>query len=123
MAAPEIVPYDPAWPSVASRWIRWIREAFAQAGIAVAGFQHIGSTAVPGLAAKAYLDLQLLVPVIPDEAAVSAALGSLRIERARGSRPDSPGSMSTRLDPDPTPVTMRSCSTSGSWTGRDRRRG
>ncbi|WP_295032533.1 GrpB family protein [uncultured Microbacterium sp.] len=91
MAAPEIVPYDPVWPSVASRWIRWIREAFAQAGIPVAGFEHIGSTAVPGLAAKAYLDLQLLVPVIPDEAAVSAALGSLRIERARGSRPDSPG--------------------------------
>lgn len=91
MAAPEIVPYDPAWPSVASGWIRRIREAFVQAGIPVAGFQHIGSTAVPGLAAKSYLDLQLLVSAIPDEAAVSTALGPLQIERARGSRPDSPG--------------------------------
>lgn len=91
MAAPEIVPYDPAWPSVASGWIRRIRAAFVQAGIPVAGFQHIGSTAVPGLAAKSYLDLQLLVPAIPGEAAVSTALGPLLIERARGSRPDSPG--------------------------------
>jgi dephospho-CoA kinase len=31
------------------------------------------------------------VPAIPDERAVSTALGPLLLERARGSRPDSPG--------------------------------
>ena len=91
MAAPEIVPYDPTWPSVASQWIERIRDAFVRAGIPAAEFQHIGSTAVPGLAAKPYLDLQVLVPAIPDERAVRVALGPLLIERARGSRPDSPG--------------------------------
>ncbi|OZB83842.1 MAG: hypothetical protein B7X41_00030 [Microbacterium sp. 14-71-5] len=91
MAAPEIVPYDPAWPSAASRWIRRIHDAFVQAGLPAAELQHIGSTAVPGLAAKPYLDLQVLVPAIPDERAVSTALGPLLLERARGSRPDSPG--------------------------------
>ncbi|MFB7842514.1 GrpB family protein [Microbacterium sp. NPDC056052] len=91
MAAPEIVPYDPAWPSFASRWILRIRDAFVQSGIPATEFAHIGSTAVPGLAAKPYLDLQVLVPAIPEEGVVGSALGPLMIERARGSRPDSPG--------------------------------
>lgn len=91
MAAPQIVPYDPAWPSLASSWILRIREALIRAGIPVAGFAHIGSTAVPELAAKPYVDLQVLVPAIPDETVVDAALDPLLFERARGSRPDSPG--------------------------------
>ena len=91
MAAPQIVPYDPAWPSVASSWMQRIRDAFSSAGISAVDVVHIGSTAVPGLAAKPYLDLQILVSAIPDEGEVSAALSRLLIERARGSGPDSPG--------------------------------
>jgi len=91
MAAPQIVPYDPAWPSVASGWNARISDALTQAGIGVTDLAHIGSTAVPGLAAKSFLDLQVVVPAIPDEGAATAALASLGIGRARGSRPDSPG--------------------------------
>ncbi|MGO4678912.1 GrpB family protein [Microbacterium sp. 2MCAF23] len=91
MAAPQIVPYDPAWPSLASGWSARIRDAFTRAGIDMTDLAHIGSTAVPGLAAKPFLDLQAVLPAVPDEGAATAALASLGIQRARGSRPDSPG--------------------------------
>ena len=91
MAAPQIVPYDPAWPSVASAWIARLLAALTPRGIVPTRIEHIGSTAVPGLAAKPYLDLQLLFPAVPDEAAFSAVMSPLGLQRARGSRPDSPG--------------------------------
>jgi GrpB-like predicted nucleotidyltransferase (UPF0157 family) len=66
---------------------------------------HIGSTSVPGLAAKAILDLQVLMPELPDEAATAAALAPLGFRLAVGSRPDSPGVRSDiprpGMDPDP----------------------
>jgi dephospho-CoA kinase len=54
-------------------------------------FDHIGSTAVPGLAAKGIVDLQVLVPQMPDAAELDAALAPLGWVPARGSRADSPG--------------------------------
>ncbi len=53
--------------------------------------EHIGSTAVPGLAAKPVLDLQVRVAVLPAESAMAAALEECGFVRARGARPDSPG--------------------------------
>lgn len=91
MAAPEIVSYDPSWPSVAQTWIRRIASALSASGVDVLSAEHIGSTAVPGLAAKPYVDIQVLVKELPDEEVASAALVSLGFSRARGSREDSPG--------------------------------
>ena len=52
------MPYDPAWPG-------WFRETAARLRAALGGtalrIDHIGSTAVPGLAAKPVLDVQLSV--------------------------------------------------------------
>ncbi|WP_434440715.1 dephospho-CoA kinase [Lentzea sp. E54] len=53
---PIVVPYDESWPAQASRIAR--RISLAAGGRHV---EHIGSTAVPGLAAKDVLDFQLAV--------------------------------------------------------------
>lgn len=50
----EIVPYDPAWPALATSAIAELREALPGVLVEV---EHIGSTAVPGLAAKPVIDL------------------------------------------------------------------
>ncbi len=51
---PKVVPYDPTWPEQAARIAN--RIAFAAGRNRV---EHIGSTSVPGLAAKDVLDFQL----------------------------------------------------------------
>jgi dephospho-CoA kinase len=91
MAAPEIVSYDPSWPSVAQRWIQRIASDLAASGVHALAVEHIGSTAVPGLGAKPYVDIQVLVPRLPGEEATTAALAPAGFSRARGSRADSPG--------------------------------
>ncbi len=53
-----IAPYDPAWPA-AFEQIR-ARVAVALGELAV-GIEHVGSTAVPGLAAKPILDVDAIV--------------------------------------------------------------
>src|SRR4051812_15162478 len=54
--AVRIVDYDSTWPVMAERKLRRIRGALG--GVAVR-LEHVGSTAVPGLAAKPIIDLQL----------------------------------------------------------------
>lgn len=91
MAAPEIVSYDPSWPSVAQRWMQRIASDLAASCVHALAVEHIGSTAVPGLGAKPYVDIQVLVSRLPDEEATTAALTAAGFSRARGSRADSPG--------------------------------
>lgn len=91
MAAPEIISYDSSWPSVAQRWMRRVAADLAASGVHALAVEHIGSTAVPGLGAKPYVDIQVLVPRLPDEATTTAALAPAGFSRARGSRADSPG--------------------------------
>jgi GrpB-like predicted nucleotidyltransferase (UPF0157 family) len=66
-----IVDYDPAWPRRFARE----RERIAGAlGPVARRIDHIGSTAVPGLAAKAIVDIQVSVPDVEDEPSFLAAL-------------------------------------------------
>lgn len=53
-----IVGYDPAWPAMAERELRRIAGAMGDVAVRL---EHVGSTAVPGLAAKPIIDLQLSV--------------------------------------------------------------
>jgi GrpB-like predicted nucleotidyltransferase (UPF0157 family) len=53
-----IVPYDPAWPEQFAEEERKLREAL---GELVVRIDHVGSTSVPGLAAKPVIDIQLSV--------------------------------------------------------------
>lgn len=56
-----IVEYDSEWPIAASEEIGRLREALGPAAVRL---EHIGSTSVPGLAAKPILDLLLAVASI-----------------------------------------------------------
>jgi GrpB-like predicted nucleotidyltransferase (UPF0157 family) len=56
-----IVDYDPDWPARARRELRRIGHAL---GFVAARLEHVGSTAVPGLASKPILDLQLSVAAV-----------------------------------------------------------
>lgn len=66
-----LLDYDPAWP----RWFAAERGRIAGAlGDTARRIDHIGSTAVPGLAAKPILDIDLSVPDVENEGAYLEAL-------------------------------------------------
>jgi len=67
----DVVDYDPAWPGLFEAEARRIRGLL---GRAVLGLEHMGSTAVPGLAAKPVIDIHLLVADPGDEASYAPAL-------------------------------------------------
>jgi GrpB-like predicted nucleotidyltransferase (UPF0157 family) len=66
-----ISPYDPAWPAAFATARAEIAAVFAPPGVVV---EHIGSTAVPGLAAKPVIDLLLGAPSL---AVIEAAIPAL----------------------------------------------
>jgi dephospho-CoA kinase len=87
-----LVHHDPQWPSRAAQWLDEIREALRDVTGAVdAEYEHIGSTSVPGLAAKPVLDLQVRILPLPSHTELTARLRPLGFEQVRGARPDSPG--------------------------------
>jgi GrpB-like predicted nucleotidyltransferase (UPF0157 family) len=69
-----IVAYDPLWPS---RYAAW-RDRLARAlGSSAVRIEHIGSTAVPGLAAKPVVDIQVSVSDVADEDSYVRAIESV----------------------------------------------
>lgn len=63
--------YNPQWPAMFDREASRVRAAVASLAISV---EHVGSTSVPGLAAKPIIDIVLAVPDSADEAAYVPAL-------------------------------------------------
>jgi GrpB-like predicted nucleotidyltransferase (UPF0157 family) len=61
-----VVEYDPQWPELFSREQQRIREIL---GATAHSIDHVGSTSVPGLAAKPIIDIDLVVPNSADESA------------------------------------------------------
>jgi GrpB-like predicted nucleotidyltransferase (UPF0157 family) len=54
-----IVPYDPAWPPI----FDGLRDVYARAlGPLALAIEHVGSTAVPGLAARPIIDVDVVIP-------------------------------------------------------------
>lgn len=90
---PVLAPYDPEWARRAEDQLHALRGALAPlvGDLAACSFDHIGSTAVPGLAAKPVVDLQVRLPVLPEAEVLERAVAPLGWEPGRGSRPDSPG--------------------------------
>jgi GrpB-like predicted nucleotidyltransferase (UPF0157 family) len=62
----QVVDYDPDWPRLFRREAERIR---AVLGERVVRLEHIGSTSVPGLAAKPIIDILLVVPDSSEEPA------------------------------------------------------
>ena len=60
----EVVPYDPAWPARYEQVAALVRDALGDRALAV---EHVGSTSVPGLAAKPVIDVDLTVADSSDE--------------------------------------------------------
>ncbi|MEV5768148.1 dephospho-CoA kinase [Micromonospora sp. NPDC052213] len=84
---------DPTWPQQYARLAARIRHAIAPADLRI---DHIGSTAVPGLAAKDVIDIQLTVPTLADAdgplAERLAAAGFPRLPGDWWDNPRPPGS-------------------------------
>lgn len=70
---PIIVPYNREWPSRFEAEAARIRNALADVALRI---EHVGSTAVPELAAKDTIDIQISVPTM-DRRLYEAALESL----------------------------------------------
>jgi GrpB-like predicted nucleotidyltransferase (UPF0157 family) len=69
----EIVPPNPAWATEFRHLAGGLRAALGELALRI---DHIGSTSVPGLAAKDVLDVQVTVPVL-DPAVLSPRLTSV----------------------------------------------
>ena len=67
----EIVDYDPAWPARYESMRIRLADALGPTALRI---DHVGSTAVPGLAAKPVIDIQLSVPDVADAAAFTDAI-------------------------------------------------
>ena len=67
----QIVDYDPEWPRLYGREVERIQTAL---GDRVLALEHVGSTSVPGLAAKPRIDMLLVVADSADEQAYAPAL-------------------------------------------------
>lgn len=103
-------PHDPSWLTAGRRLLRRIGRATAEEALddGTWTYDHIGSTAVPGLRAKRFVDLQVGVPELPSVgSAFDIALSSLGFLPEHGSRPDSPGVYSDMIrDPSLAPEHM-----------------
>jgi len=77
----ELVPYDESWPAQAARLAERIRVA---GGPRVLRVDHVGSTAVPGLAAKDVLDLQVVVASLAEADALAPDLHRIGLPRVPG---------------------------------------
>ena len=71
----EIVPYDPTWPMRFQEEADVLRRALA--AWLVGAIEHIGSTAVPGLAAKPVIDIMAGVRTLADSRPAIAAATEL----------------------------------------------
>ena len=69
--------YDPAWADAFLRLRDEYETALRGAGVPVEGIEHVGSTAVPGLAAKPVVDVDIVVreEVVPRASDVLVGLG------------------------------------------------
>ena len=66
-----VVDYDPSWPEVFERLRAHIWPALSDVALTV---EHVGSTSVPGLAAKPIIDMTI---VVPTESEIPVAIGRL----------------------------------------------
>ena len=72
-----VVDYDARWPERFESWNGALRMALGDVAVRIA---HVGSTAVPGLAAKPIVDVNVAVRDLDDEAAYAPAIESLGVQ-------------------------------------------
>ena len=67
----QVVDYDPAWPGLFEREAERVRATLGERALLL---EHVGSTSVPGLAAKPKIDMLLVVANSSDESSYVAPL-------------------------------------------------
>ena len=72
----ELVQYDPEWPSQFEAWRQRLSKVLRPTPVRI---DHVGSTAVPGLAAKPVVDIQVSVGDIRDESAYVPSIESIGV--------------------------------------------
>jgi dephospho-CoA kinase len=82
-----LVPYDPIWPEQYRHLAARVRRAAGKAAVRV---DHIGSTAVPGLAAKDVIDMQLTVADLATADELAEPLARAGFPRFEGRWHDNP---------------------------------
>src|SRR5215469_17693509 len=72
-----VVEYDPSWPDRFAALRDEYAKAMAAAGVPVLAIEHVGSTSVPGLAAKPIIDCDIVVAEtrVPAASTVLMTLG------------------------------------------------
>jgi GrpB-like predicted nucleotidyltransferase (UPF0157 family) len=76
-----VVPYDDTWPEVFAVWRDRLTGALGSTAVSI---EHVGSTAVPGLAAKPVIDIQVAVREVENEITYVPGIESLALSlRAR----------------------------------------
>ena len=91
---PALAGHDPARTAAAARLLGRLETGLRDRGLddGTWTYDHIGSTAVPGLRAKPYIDLQVGVTGLPARGSPAEdVLSTAGFQRASGSRSDSPG--------------------------------
>lgn len=73
----EVVDYDPEWPAGFERWRQALQSAL---GMIAHRIEHVGSTSVPGLAAKPIIDVQVSVPDLAGEQAYLPAMDRVGLQ-------------------------------------------
>lgn len=76
----EVVDYDPAWPERFEVLRQRLAHALEAGGVDSFTIEHVGSTAVPGLAAKPILDIDIIAPRAADLPRVIAVLAAAGYE-------------------------------------------
>ena len=74
----EVVDYDPQWPKLFRVEEESLRQAF---GASLVTMEHVGSTAIPGLASKPVIDIQAIVRTIPEAQKAVPVLAKLGYEQ------------------------------------------
>jgi GrpB-like predicted nucleotidyltransferase (UPF0157 family) len=74
---PAVVPYDESWPR---RYAGWQVQLSAELGDVARRVEHVGSTSVPGLAAKPVIDIQVSTADLAAEELYSAPLERAGVE-------------------------------------------
>ena len=81
----QITVYDQDWPVRFRGIAAQLADALSAAGVQVLGIEHVGSTAVPGLAARPIIDCDVIVERADVHSAYRRARGT-RVSITRRSR-------------------------------------
>jgi GrpB-like predicted nucleotidyltransferase (UPF0157 family) len=74
LTAIQVVDYDPDWPRIFHQLRDQIWPSVRDVAVAI---EHVGSTSVPGMAAKPVIDMDVVIATVADLPLVKLRLGSL----------------------------------------------